>query len=98
MTTATDVSIGTDLSAREGEYASRPGTERRPSRHRPSIDLGVVLLGLASVAMIVVGIFATRYGLVYYPDAAIYLGVAHNLLHGHGLTSPIGLSFTDTFS
>lgn len=39
-----------------------------------------------------------RHSVLAVSDSAIYLGTAHNLLHGRGLTSPITLAFTDYFS
>lgn len=66
------------------------------TRVRP-LELDAVTLGVVGIAAIVVGVLASRHGLRLYSDSAIYLGTARNILHGHGTTSPIALTYTDSF-
>jgi hypothetical protein len=60
-----------------------------------NLDLATKLV--VAIGALVVGVVATRHGLRMWSDSAVYLGTAHNLLHGHGTTSPIALTYTDAF-
>lgn len=61
------------------------------------INLDAVTKVVVAIGALVVGVVATRHGLRMWSDSAVYLGTAHNLLHGHGTTSPIALTYTDAF-
>jgi hypothetical protein len=62
-----------------------------PRRH-PSWPL-LVGLGLAGITAFVLTLVATAHGLGQYPDSAVYVGTARNLLDGRGLTTPFNLQF-----
>ncbi|HZJ27984.1 MAG TPA: hypothetical protein VFF40_13395 [Acidimicrobiia bacterium] len=66
-------------------------------RTRPTTEGLVVSIGLGLIAA-VLALLVSRDRISVAQDSAIYLGIAHNLLHGHGLTSPLTLLFTDSFT
>jgi hypothetical protein len=87
----------------------RPATTAVLDRHRPQAPVapsrrvprglpswvGLALIGCVAA---VVSLVASREGLAFASDSAVYLGTAENLLGGRGPTSPITLVFTDAFS
>jgi hypothetical protein len=70
-----------------------------PSRRtrRPLLDRGVVLFLGTGIVATLLELFVTRFGIKITTDSATYLGVAHNLASGRGLTVPF-VNTLDHFS
>jgi len=71
-------------------------SETRARSQRGVVAHVTLVFGAAAGATLVA--LVVRHRLQTFPDSAIYLGTARNLLHGRGLTSPVALPFSDYFS
>jgi hypothetical protein len=74
---------------------STTAPSRRASRSR--LDRSVVLFLGTGIAATLLELFVTRFGIKITTDSATYLGVAHNLASGRGLTVPF-VNTLDHFS
>src|SRR5689334_7121569 len=86
------------ISPREGaapiRSVTRPSHQQRGgTRER----LPILLLSVIAMVGVAAVLINTRSGPGIEPDSAVYLGVAHNLVHGRGLTVPF-TTYTDRYT
>ena len=79
----------------DSSAAATPPADRRARRR--AVDPSVVLFLATGLAATLLELFVTRFGIKITTDSATYLGVAHNVADGRGLTVPF-VNTLDHFS